>query len=150
MTWDLIETCCVNRNHSIYSGNAADPRWESSSSSMVKPLQLTWRRQERGDRGVKKVVTLNAWTSILYRSFSHSEEEAVQTRPKLNCFKDSKEVWSKLLEQHWQTDGGGKWKRWKNVENMYVIVNLFFFLHVFHVNKSMFLGPRVRVELTLC
>lgn len=37
-----------------YSGKTADPRWESSSSSMVKPLQLTWshkggeKKQERG------------------------------------------------------------------------------------------------------
>lgn len=26
---------------STYSGNMADPKWESSSSSIVKPLQLT-------------------------------------------------------------------------------------------------------------
>ncbi len=30
-----------------YSGKTADPRCESSSSSMVKPLQLTWRHKER-------------------------------------------------------------------------------------------------------
>ncbi len=29
-----------------YSGKIADPRWESSSSSMVKPLQFTWRESE--------------------------------------------------------------------------------------------------------
>lgn len=30
-----------------YSGKTADPRWDSSSSSMVKPLQLTWRHKEK-------------------------------------------------------------------------------------------------------
>lgn len=42
-----------------YSGNTADPRWESSSSSMVKPLQLTCghRKTGRRDTWVRNMLT---------------------------------------------------------------------------------------------
>lgn len=37
-----------------YSGKTADPRWESSSSSMVKPLQLTWRQETEEGTGEER------------------------------------------------------------------------------------------------
>lgn len=50
----LLALISLNDDHVLksttYSGKTAEPRWESSSSSMVKPLQLTCR-QRKQDRG---------------------------------------------------------------------------------------------------
>lgn len=44
--------------NSAYSGKIADPKWESSSSSIVKPLQLTCG--EKREEKKKKELSLLA------------------------------------------------------------------------------------------
>lgn len=48
-----------------YSGKTADPRWESSSSSMVKPLQLTWTHIKKKARERRRVIRESCMTSDL-------------------------------------------------------------------------------------
>lgn len=50
----MMTGCTLNDDHVLmcttHSGKTADPRWESSSSSMVKPLQFTWRHKDKQER----------------------------------------------------------------------------------------------------
>lgn len=52
------------RSNSAYSGNIADPRWESSSSSIVKPLQLTCG-EKGGQRKKKEPAEASVWIEII-------------------------------------------------------------------------------------
>lgn len=57
-----------------YSGKTADPRCESSSSSMVKPLQLTWREKKKQGSATRKH---NLHQPRLCRATHFSEEEEI-------------------------------------------------------------------------
>lgn len=52
--WDKLLNDGDVSTRTTYSGKTADPRWESSSSSMVKPLQLTWRHEEKKTWGRRR------------------------------------------------------------------------------------------------
>lgn len=49
--------------NSAYSGKIADPKWESSSSSIVKPLQLTCG--EKREEKKKKRAKPSGWIEII-------------------------------------------------------------------------------------
>ena len=53
-----MEAFNCDEGSATYSGKTADPKCESSSSSMVKPLQFTWRqkREKELEKGARKQV----------------------------------------------------------------------------------------------
>lgn len=58
--------------HLSYSGKTADPRWESSSSSIVKPLQLTWEHTKNRHVRHQGVEYVDKTCITLRRSKSES------------------------------------------------------------------------------